>query len=277
MSCKKCKETNALMSACKIKGNREYFATLRYDFDCEDRNEMDIEIGYTINDANAGPETYGIWSRSFITNYCPFCGRKLDNQTDISYDDLEYDNTGRYILISDLYIFKENNVEVTLYLNLKEKRLELELSIDNKIYNVSYACIEYSPIDGTKLIEYNVKDNDNDEIAGCIIDTVEDLITANIDDFSNNRDDVFIRGNLYDELASKIKNILNESNLEENKYEYFVVYQYIRNGNDTGIGNLTVSRKNKINSFDDLEQMKNDIEKKTNADIAILNYKLMNE
>lgn len=154
--CESCKETNLFMDLVKDLGNNtELVVRVRYDFDCEDRNEFDIQIVEYIN-TNEQPENsmnYD-WTYSFNTNYCPICRKQMENQRDDKY--LEKDGsfnlmirkTYRWVL---RYDNKEHEITVLLGINKSDKNIQLKLYIDNVESATAYRKINYDPVDGKEL------------------------------------------------------------------------------------------------------------------------------
>lgn len=149
--CERCKETT-MLAEIKYFLNKEkdIFVRARYDFDDVQRNEIDFELGYYLyDDNNNEKESNAEWSFPFNTNYCMWCGRKLNNQEEITLDDLEYVENRRNFFILVNHEYKDSTA--TLYLDLNNKRLQLDLLYKGQLMSTKYLYIKYSPIDGRKL------------------------------------------------------------------------------------------------------------------------------
>ena len=229
MSCEICKDTNALLSASFSCGDKLYFADVRYDLDSDEHNELDMEVGYvTYDEKRVVRGVFAEWSSSFNTNYCPYCGRKhLNQQEDLSLDNYEHDpnNKDRYIIVMQDYSnsFYEGEkrvyvkVEGILYLNLKDKRLEIELYVDDKLVNVSYFYINFNPVTGVTLEEVD------NELVGAICDIVEDFISDNVEYITKSAEDTCgettcLEKDKYNVLYREITNIIGEWKRDNGKY-----------------------------------------------------------
>ena len=157
--CESCKETNLFMDLVKDLGNNtELVARVRYDFDCEDRNEFDIQIVEYIN-TNEQPKNsmnYD-WTNSFNTKFCPICGRKMDNQRDDKYQRSHDSIESFKVMISKEYDWvlaydnEKHKVFITFGLNELNNKLELWLYIDEELQGTASRKINYDPVDGVRL------------------------------------------------------------------------------------------------------------------------------
>ena len=154
--CEVCKETNLFMDLIhEFDNENELVVRLRYDLDCEDRNEFDIElVEYHEKDNELRNNDNFEWTYSFNTNYCPICGKQMENQRDDKY--LEKDGsfnlmirkTYRWVL---RYDNKEHEITVLLGINKSDKNMQLKLYIDNVEVATAYRKINYDPVNGKEL------------------------------------------------------------------------------------------------------------------------------
>ena len=153
--CEVCKETNLFMDLIhEFDNENELVVRVRYDLDC-DRNEFDIELVEYYEKDNELINTDNFeWTNSFNANYCPICGKQMENQRDDKY--LEKDGsfnlmirkTYRWILRHDN---KEHEITVLLGINKSEKNMQIKLCIDNVEVATAYRKINYDPVNGKEL------------------------------------------------------------------------------------------------------------------------------
>ena len=155
--CEVCKETNLFMDIIHEFDNENILIVrVRYDLDCG-RNEFDIELVeyYVKEKGNRLRNTDNFeWTNSFNTNYCPICGKQMENQRDDKY--LEKDGsfnlmirkTYRWVL---KYDNKEHEITVLLGINKSEKNIQIKLYIDNVELATAYRKINYDPVNGKEL------------------------------------------------------------------------------------------------------------------------------
>ena len=153
--CEVCKETNLFMDLIhEFDNENELIVRVRYDLDCG-RNEFDIElVEYYEKDNELRNNDNFEWTYSFNTNYCPICGKQMENQRDDKY--LEKDGsfnlmirkTYRWVL---KYDNKEHEITVLLGINKSEKNMQIKLYIDDVALVTTSRGINYDPVSGRKL------------------------------------------------------------------------------------------------------------------------------
>lgn len=148
-TCVCCKETNALMTGEVIIEGVQLDARVRFDLDCNDRNELDVEL--TTTDLSKGKDApiHGEWTYSYCINHCMFCGNKLAVQE--MKDTTPQDS--RIIAIDDTIYLEDLNdtFNVQLIINIATKQLYLSVKNKDKEYIKLITKISHSPIDGKRL------------------------------------------------------------------------------------------------------------------------------
>ena len=153
--CEVCKETNLFMDIIhEFDNENELITRVRYDLDCG-RNEFDIElVEYYEKDNKLRNTDNFVWTNSFNTNYCPICGKQMENQRDDKY--LEKDDSFN-LMIRKTYCWvlkydnKEHEITVLLGINKSEKNMQIKLYIDNVALVTTSRKINYDPVSGRKL------------------------------------------------------------------------------------------------------------------------------
>ena len=158
--CEVCKETNLFMDIIHEFDNENILIVrVRYDLDCG-RNEFDIELVeyYVKEKDNRLRNTDNFeWTNSFNTNYCPICGRKMNNQRDDKYQRSHDSIESFKVMISKEYDWvlaydnEKHKVFITFGLNELNNKLELWLYIDEELQGTASRKINYDPVDGKEL------------------------------------------------------------------------------------------------------------------------------
>lgn len=124
--------------------SEEYFCRIRYDHDCEDRNEIDIELGINNNKEN---NVNGEWSYSVNTNYCPFCGKKQKNQINNAIERLDKIENNLYLMTK--CAFKE--LSAVLLYDYEYKQLVLKIFKNTNLIAHNVIPIKYDINSGKEL------------------------------------------------------------------------------------------------------------------------------
>lgn len=149
--CDQCKDTTCILNLdTELSNDSKLTVRVRYDFDCDDRNEFDIQLVEYVKDGDNFIDTNSDWSYSFNTNYCPFCGRKLNNQKDNKYLDDNYLMINHSVDWVLSYDNKPHNIEVKFTVN-KLYGLFLLVFIDGELKNQTSKLIKYNPVTGEDL------------------------------------------------------------------------------------------------------------------------------
>lgn len=156
--CNYCKETNLFMCIeHKLSENNLFVVRVRYDFDCNDRNEFDIQYVEYVKKNKWENTNNNDWLYSFNTNYCPICGQKTRYQKDMKYENGDSSNfkvmiNKKMSLIFD-YDKKNHEIYILFGINALNNKLQLKLYIDNELVNLNEMNLNYDPITGEKNIE----------------------------------------------------------------------------------------------------------------------------
>ena len=153
-----CSVTNLFLDLSKEINDTEIVARVRYDFDDVTRNEFDIQIVEYIKDGKYWENTdNNDWTHSFVTNFCPVCGREFSNKNETGYfDEKSKPNPFKSMIIRDYiwklaYDNKLHNIRVILGLNVLTNEIELRLYIDNRLMETAKRKVNYDPVSGNKL------------------------------------------------------------------------------------------------------------------------------
>lgn len=141
MECAECLDTNCVIDIDEFVNGEDVVVRLRYDFDNLERNEFDIQI---VRYGKGNESDRSDWSYSYNTNYCPFCGRKLDYQ-------MTKDVVDGYLINYDTnLIFDDEVTTIWLRLDKENKLLELGVKYKDEVYT-NHIEVKYDPVTGELL------------------------------------------------------------------------------------------------------------------------------
>ena len=163
--CQYCDKNNILIEIMHEVNNTIYFAKVNFNIKEKDKsNEIDLEVGYSIREVDDNgviqvKETHSTHSDVIPVNFCSYCGKvqKAINTDYVDVNSFKMNKEGKYVILDHVF----QNLDGILLLDFKNKKLELQLLMDNQIIEKQYSIIKFYFTDGVKIA---AKDNTINDI-----------------------------------------------------------------------------------------------------------------